>query len=187
MYTILAREVYWPAISKDVQQFIQNCDKCSANNVWRDHHQGLLKLLLIPDQKWRHITINFIEKLPVSNGCENIMVIVDCLGKGVIPIPCEKIDTHSITQKLIQYFISYHGIPASIVSDWETQFVNGMWEQFCKLLLIKQQLSTAYHAETDSQTEQMNAMIELFLQSFCNHGQSNWAPLLLMAQLTICS
>lgn len=186
MYAILAREVYWPAISEDVRRFVRNCDKCGANNVWRDRRQGLLKPLPIPDRKWRHIAIDFIEKLPASNGCEDIMVIVDRLGKGVIPIPCERIDTHSIAQKLVQYFIGYHGIPASIVSDRGTQFVNGMWGRFCELLRIKRQLSTAYHAETDGQTERMNATIELFLRSFCNHSQSNWAFLLPMAQLAIC-
>jgi len=81
------------------------------------------------------------------------MVIVDRLGKGVIPIPCEKVDTYTVAQKLIQSFIGYHGIPASIISDRGTQFVNGMWKRFCELLGIKRQLSTAYHAETDGQTE----------------------------------
>ena len=187
MYAILAQRVYWPGISEDVRRFVRNCDKCSANNVWRDRRQGLLKPLPIPDQKWRYIAIDFIEALPVSSGCKNIMVIVDRLGKGVIPIPCEKVDTYTVAQKLIQGFIGYHGIPASIVSDRGTQFVNGMWKRFCELLGIKRQLSTAYHAETDGQTERMNATIELFLRSFCDHAQSNWASLLPMAQLAICS
>jgi len=187
MYAILARRVYWPGISEDVRRFVRNCDKCSANNVWRDRRQGLLKPLPIPDRKWRYIAIDFIEALPASNGCENIMVIVDRLGKGVIPIPCEKVDTYTVAQKLIQSFIGYHGIPASIISDRGTQFVNGMWKRFCELLKIKRQLSTAYHAETDGQTERMNATIELFLRSFCDHTQSNWASLLPMAQLAICS
>ena len=187
MYAILARRVYWPGISEDVRRFVRNCDKCSANNVWRDRRQGLLKPLPIPDRKWRYIAIDFIEALPASNGCENIMVIVDRLGKGVIPIPCEKVDTYTVAQKLIQSFIGYHGIPASIISDRGTQFVNGMWKCFCELLKIKCQLSTAYHAETDGQTERMNATIELFLRSFCDHTQSNWASLLPMAQLAICS
>lgn len=186
MYAILARRVYWPGISEDVRRFVRNCDKCSANNVWRDRRQGLLKPLPIPDRKWRYIAIDFIETLPASSGCEHIMVIIDRLGKGAIPIPCEKIDTYTVAQKLIQNFIGYHGIPASIVSDRGTQFVNGMWKRFCELLGIKRQLSTAYHAETDGQTERMNATIELFLRSFCNHAQSNWASLLPMAQLAIC-
>lgn len=187
MYAVLARQFYWPSISSDVRRFVRNCDKCGAHSIWRDRRQGLLKPLPIPDRKWREIAIDFIEKLPISDGCENIMVIVDRLGKGVIPIPCKKIDTATVAEKLIRYFIGYHGIPAAITSDRGTQFVNAMWERFCQLMGITRRLSTAYHPETDGQTERMNATLEAYLRMFCDHTQSNWAFLLPMAQLTICS
>lgn len=187
MYAMLARQFYWPGVSDDVKHFVRNYDKCGANAIWRDRQQGLLKPLPIPDWKWREIAIDFIEKLPVSDGCKNIMVIVDHLGKGVIPIPCEKIDSITVAHKLICYFIGYHGIPATIVSDRGTQFVNDMWKVFCEILGIKQLLSTAYHPETDGQTERMNATLEAYLRVFCDRIQSNWAFLLPMAQLTICN
>lgn len=64
------------------------------------------------------------------------MVIVDHLGKGIIPIPCKKIDTAAVAEKLICYFIGYHSIPAAITSDRGTQFVNAMWKRFCQLMGI---------------------------------------------------
>ena len=86
-YAILARNVYWPGMAHDIRRFTRNCDKCRANVVWRDRRQGLLKPLPIPERKWREISIDFIEKLPISTGCSDMMVIVDRLGKGVIIEP----------------------------------------------------------------------------------------------------
>ncbi|THC87386.1 hypothetical protein EYZ11_013167 [Aspergillus tanneri] len=185
MYAILARQFYWPNIAADVRRFVENCDKCNANKIWRDRRHGVLKPLPIPDRKWREIAIDFIEKLPESNGCQNLMVIVDRLGKGVILIPCEQIDTPTVTTKLIQHFIGYHGIPSAITSDRGAQFVSDMWENFCKQLGIRRRLSTAYHPETDGQTERMNATIEAYLRSFCDRTQTNWASLSPIAQLAV--
>jgi hypothetical protein len=121
----------------------------------------------------------------MSEGCQNLMVIVDRLGKGTILVPCEKINTNTIATKLVRYFIGYHGIPSAITSDRGTQFVNEVWERFCSLLGIQRRLSTAYHPETDGQTERMNATIEAYIRMFCNHAQTNWVSLLPMAQLAI--
>jgi transposase InsO family protein len=184
-YAILARNVYWPGMAHDIRRFTRNCDKCRANVVWRDRRQGLLKPLPIPERKWREISIDFIEKLPISTGCSDMMVIVDRLGKGVIIEPCEKIDTDTVARKLIKVFIGHHGIPEAITSDRGTQFVNAMWERFCELLGIKRRLSTAYHPETDGQTERMNATIEAYIRAFCHWAQGDWAFLCPMAQLAI--
>lgn len=184
-YAILSRSVYWPGMSDAVRRFIRNCDKCGANTVWRDRRQGLLKPLPIPERKWREIAIDFIEKLPESENCTNLMVIVDRLGKGIILEPLEKLDTDFIARRFIKCFIGQHGIPSAITSDRGKQFVNKMWSRICKLLQIRRRLSTAYHPETDGQTERMNSTIEAYLRMFCNWAQSNWVFLAPMAQLAI--
>jgi integrase-like protein len=91
LYAILARRFFWPSISDDVKRFTRNCDKCGANNVWRSRRQGLLKPLPLPERKWREIAIDFVDKLPLSYGNRQMMVIVDRLGKGVVPVPCENL------------------------------------------------------------------------------------------------
>ena len=63
--------------------------------------------------------------------------------------------------------------------------MNEMWEQLCKLLRIHQCLFTAYHPQTDGQTEHTNATVEAYIQNFCNYTQDDWALLLSMAQLAI--
>ena len=113
------------------------------------------------------------------------MVIVDRLGKGVIPVPCENLEAETAARNLIKYFVGYHGIPTSITSDRGSQFVGDLWAHLCRMMGIGQRLSTAVHPQTDGQTERMNAVIQEFLRNFCNYHQDDWAPLLPAAQLAI--
>ena len=100
-YAIVARQLYWPNLSDDVRRFVDNCDKCGANTVWRQRRQGLLKPLPVPSRIWKDISMDFIEKLPMSDGNTNLMVIIDRLGKGIILIPCERIDTETVISKFV--------------------------------------------------------------------------------------
>jgi hypothetical protein len=113
------------------------------------------------------------------------MVIVDRLGKGIIIEPLEKLDTDYIARRFVKCFIGQHGIPAAITSDRGNQFVNELWARICELLGMRRRLSTAYHPETDGQTERTNSTIEAYLRMFCDWAQSNWAFLCPMAQLAI--
>ena len=113
------------------------------------------------------------------------MVVVDRLTKGMILVSCTDIITETVVYKLLSHVIAYHGIPSAITSDRGTQFVNEMWEQLCRLLGIHQRLSTAYHPQTDGQTERTNATVEAYIRKFCNYAQDDWALLLPMAQLAI--
>ena len=163
LYGILARTLFWPNMSMDVKRFVCNCDKCGANIIWRDHHQGLLRPLPIPEHKWQEISIDFIKKLPISKDCMYAMVVVDHLTKGMILVSCTDITTETVVYKLLSHVIVYHEIPSAITSDRGTQFVNEMWEQLCRLLRIHQHLFTAYHPQTDGQTECTNATVEAYI------------------------
>lgn len=185
LYSLLARQLFWPNMSADVKRFVKNCDQCGATNIWRDRRQGLLKPLPIPDRKWRELSMDFIEGLPESNGYSAILVIVDRLTKGTILIPCARTGSDYIVPKFLQHVVAYHGLPAAITSDRGSQFVGELWERMCSLLKINRRLSTAYHPQTDGQTERMNAVVESYLRNFCNFAQDNWSEILPMAQLAI--
>jgi transposase InsO family protein len=139
----------------------------------------------VPSRIWKDISVDFIEKLPISAGCSYLMVIIDRLGKGVILIPCEQVDTGTVISKFIDRFAREHGIADSIVSDRGTQFVNALWGGLCQRLGIQRRLSTAFHPQTDGQTERMNAVVEEYIRNFCNSYQTDWAPLTAIAQLAI--
>ena len=82
---------------------------------------------------------------------------------------------------LLQVFAK-HGTPTDIVSDWGKHFILWFWWSLCQLLGIKVNLLTAYHPETDSQTEWVNQILEQYLQVYINYQQDDWVNLLPLAE-----
>jgi len=76
----------------------------------------------------------------------------------------------------------YHGLPADIVSDRDSRFTSEVWKEFLQLLGIRPWMSTAFHPQTDGQTERLNQTIEPYLRTFTSKEQDDWARLLPMAE-----
>jgi transposase InsO family protein len=129
--------------------------------------------------------MDFITGLPESEGCTNLLVIVDRLTKGIILCPMEDITAEATAWAIINSLIHIHGFPRTIVSDRGTQFVNDMWKRACRLMGITRRLSTAFHPQTDGATERINAMVEEYLRIYVCYDQSNWKRILPMAELAL--
>ncbi len=95
---ILERQYFWSGMSQDVRRFVQNCDACGRNKVWRDKRQEFLKPLPVPDQIWKEISIDFITQLPESKGCTNLVVITDRLSKGIMCEGLSDIKAETVAQ-----------------------------------------------------------------------------------------
>ena len=182
---LVSREYTWPNLTNDVRQFVRNCDTCNRAKVWREQTQGLLKPLPIPERPWQELSMDFIVTLPTSNGCTNILVVTDRLSKSCILIPMSKIDAETVAQALIDNVFAHHHLPRSIVSDRGTQFVSMVWAKVCEKLNITRRLSTAFHPQTDGATERMNAEVEVYLRCFCSYAQTDWAPQLPIAMMSL--
>ena len=102
--------------------------------------------------------MDFITDLPPGQDSKAtiLLVITYCMGKGSIlfPVHPSKFDAESIALLFVEQYIPFHCIPKAIGSDCGTQFVNTLWTRVCQLLNINQHLSTAYHPETNGETEQ---------------------------------
>ena len=131
--------------------------------AWRERKQGFLKPLPVPNRLWSEISIDFITGLPLSDGCTNLAVITDRLGKGVILEPMRTTEAQDVAALFIRTFYRHHGLPTAIVSDRGTQFTSALWKRVCQLLGIVRRLSTAYHPETDGSTERMNQTVEIYV------------------------
>jgi IS30 family transposase len=108
--------------------------------------------------------MDHIEQLPPSGGYNSILVIVDRMTKQAIFIPCYTSDKAiDLAKHYVKHVFSKHGVPFSITSDRGKLFVSEVWTQVCKMLDIKSALSTAYHPETDGQTERVNQILEQYL------------------------
>ena len=129
----------------------------------------------IPDKAWSHISADFITKLPLAQGYDSILVVVDRFTKMAHFVPTtEKTTAKGLARLFRDNVWRLHGLPKSIISDRGPQFAAGLMKELNTLLGIATKLSTAFHPQTDGQTERMNQELEQYLRMFIDHRQEQW-------------
>ena len=121
--------------------------------------------------------------LPSSNGCDAIWVVLDCLAKQRHLVPCTStVDAKDLADLFIQWAFHLHGLPWTITSDRGPQFASYFWGRLCERLQIGRRMSTAFHPQTDGQTERFNSVMEQYLRSYVNNLQDDWTSWLPLAE-----
>jgi len=119
-----------------------------------------------------HILADFITKLPLVQEYDSILVVVDWLTKMVHFIPTtEKTSAEGLARLFRDNVWKLHGLPESIISDRRLQFAAGLMRKLNGMLGIKSKLLTAFHSQTDGQTERVNQELEQYLRMFIDHRQ----------------
>jgi transposase InsO family protein len=176
---LIKERYYWLGMDDDIERFVSNCHACRRSKVPRDKTPGLLHSLPIPDRPWQHISVDFKDMPLDKKGMNMVCVFIDRLGKRPISIPCNKtVDARTMAQLYLVHVHKYYGPATTIVSDRGPQFISAFWDEFCRLLGTKLKLSTAYHPQTDGQTENANQWIDQRLRPFANAFQDNWSTLI---------
>jgi len=164
MIELIKRTYWWPGLKEDVKNYIQGCFKCQQNKVQHQKKAGELHPLDIPQGPWQEISINIIGPLPKSNGMDTIVVIMDRFTKM---IHLKATTTNILSERIAKIYQDniwkLHGIPRKVLSDRRPQFALKFMEELMKALGMKRQLLTAYHSQTDGQTERINQEIGTFL------------------------
>jgi hypothetical protein len=183
----LSKWYYWPQMKESVDRYIRNCHICRRSKATREKYSGLLNPLPIPDRPWTDVTMDFVTGLPkTKDGFNAILMVVDRLTKMHHYVPCiaeeEGTTAEETARLLINHVWKLHGLPSTIISDRGPQFVSLVWKTVCKTLKINVKLSTAFHPETDGQSEIANQEMERYLRSYCNYQQDDWSDWLSMAE-----
>jgi hypothetical protein len=131
---------------------------------------------------WQNISVDLITKLPVSNRYNSIAVIIDQLGKGIQVVPCTEHLGEGMAHIYRDHIWKDFGLPEVVISGQGTQFVGYFMRDLLKLLGIKLNTSTAYHPQTNGQTEHVNQNIEQYLRVFTNFLQDDWADWLTLVE-----
>jgi len=180
---LIGRRYYWPKIREDIKRFIKNYDTCQRTKVVRHAPYGLLQPNEAPDRPWKSIAIDFITDLPKSEGYDTILVVIDRLTKRDHFIPYSKdLDAQQFTHLFMKEIVRLHGIPHDIITDRGTLFTSDLWKETTGKLGIQRRLSTAFHPQTDRQTERTNAILEQYLRAYINYQQDDWSDYLLLAE-----
>ena len=170
MYASLKPNFFWPRMKKDALEFTRQCLVCQKVKAERVKIPGKLQPLDIPEMKWECISMDFITGLPrVAGNFDSIFVVVDKLTKVAHLIPTRTTATATdIAQLFVREIVRLHGIPARIISDRDTKFTSKFWKAMFQSMGTVLNMSSAYHPETDGQTERVNQVIEDMLRAYCS-------------------
>ncbi|CAA7058127.1 unnamed protein product [Microthlaspi erraticum] len=167
MYKDIRRYYHWPGIKKAVARYVSQCQSCQQIKAEHQVPGGLLQSLPIPEWKWDSIAMDFITGLPIARGRQNntIWVIVDRLTKVTRLLPVRDTDKVEILADLyIKQIVRLHGVPTDIVSDRDPRFTAIFWRALQGALGTELHMSTAFHPETDGQTERTIRTLEDMLR-----------------------
>ena len=186
----IKRTYDYKGIKKDVVKIINECEDCARSKAARHKPYGELKPLQVPSRPWESIAFDHITKLPTSREIssdqeyDSIFVITDRLTKYGYFIPFkEATDAEVLAYTVLRTVVANHGLPNEIISDRGTTFASKFWQALMAQLGVKHKLSTAYHPQTDGQTERLNQTLEQYLRCYVNYEQDDWASKLPLAQL----
>ncbi|KAD2393282.1 hypothetical protein E3N88_40259 [Mikania micrantha] len=176
MYHDLKELYWWPKMKADIALYVSKCLTCSKVKAEYQKPSGLLQQPEIPQWKWDQITMDFVTKLPItSSGYDTIWVIVDRLTKSAHFLSMKETDKmDKLTRLYIKEVVSKYGIPTSIISDRENKLTSRVWQTLHDALGTRLDMSTAYHPQTDGQSERAIQTLEDMLRACVIYFGSSW-------------
>ncbi|KAL0533473.1 hypothetical protein IC582_030313 [Cucumis melo] len=176
MYQDLKRVYWWRNIKREVAEFVSKCLVCQQVKAPRQKPAGLLQPLSIPEWKWENVSMDFITGLPRTlRGFTVIWVVVDRLTKSAHFVPGKSTYTASKWAQLyMSEIVRLHGVPVSIVSDRDARFTSKFWKGLQTAMGTRLDFSTAFHPQTDGQTERLNQVLEDMLRACALEFPGSW-------------
>ncbi|GKA03989.1 reverse transcriptase domain-containing protein [Tanacetum coccineum] len=160
----------------EIATYVSKCLTCAKVKAEHQKPSGLLQQPKIPKRKWDKIIMDFVSELPRTlTGYDSIWVIVDRLTKSAHFLPIKKTDSmEKLTQLYLKEIVCRHGVHVSIISDQDSRFASGFWRLLQKALGTNVNMSTAYHPETDGQSERTIQTLEDMLRACVIDFGSSW-------------
>jgi hypothetical protein len=181
---------YFPGMRQAIKEYVRRCDICRRNKHDRHAPYGLLQPLQVPTKPWQSVAMDFIVKLPPSadpvtkEAYDGIMVVTDRFSKYGRFIPYRETWTAvDLAHVFLKNVVANHGLPEQLISDRDKLFTSNFWTALMQHLSVKHKMSTAYHPQTDGQTERLNQTLEQYLRHYVNTRHNNWVELLPLAQI----
>jgi hypothetical protein len=171
----LRRDFHFPNMRHLVQEFVRSCPTCQRYKSEHLHPAGLLMLLPVPSAVWADISLDFVEALPRVNGKTIILSVVDRFSKYYHFTPLvHPYTAASVAHTFFADIVRLHGVPQSIVSDRDPVFTSTFWRELMRLMGTKLHMTSAFHPQSDGQTEAANRVIVMYLRCFTEDRPRQW-------------
>ncbi|KAK3146343.1 hypothetical protein QOZ80_3BG0264910 [Eleusine coracana subsp. coracana] len=171
----LRRDFHTPNARIVVQDFVRSCDTCQRYKTEHLHLAGLLTPLPVPTAVWADVTMDFVEGLPKVGGKSVILTVVDRFSKYAHFIAlAHPYTAESVARVFFAEIVQLHGIPVSITSDRDPVFTSAFWKELFMATGSKLNFSTAFHPQTDGQSEAVNKAIAMYLRCLTGDRPRNW-------------
>ena len=177
----IRKKYYWDSMLKDIAEYCKTCPVCQRVRV--HHHKPYGNLSSIPPggvEPFTTVTLDFITDMPPARDpytgktYDAILVLVDKLTKHATYIGTSKtLDAKGLADLIWREFVCHHGMMRELISDRGSLFTSRFWSTLCWHLGAKRKLSTAFHPQTDDQTERQNQVLKHYLRVYCNYKQDN--------------
>ncbi len=175
MIQTLQKNYWWPRFREDVLNHVRHCDSCQRNKSSTQKPHGELMPLQLPRTTWSSVSLDLITQLPKTrSGNSTIMVMVDRLSKMVHLAAMSSDGAADCLKVFLQNVVSKHGVPDELITDRDARFASSLWTELMKSLNIKMCLTSAYHPQSDGQTERMNRVLEDNLRHYVAPSQEDW-------------
>jgi hypothetical protein len=173
---LLSRQFFWPGMRHTVETYVSSCEQCQRNKTLNTKQQGLLQPIDTLPERWHTLTMDLITGLPLTkSGKDAIVVFVDKFTKLAIYAAVTKdIDAPALARVFYDHVYRRGGLPAAIITDRDPRFTGAFWQTLFSLCGTKLKMSTAYHPQTDGQTERANRTLVESLRTYTNSRHNDW-------------
>ncbi|KAM3243961.1 hypothetical protein ACQJBY_055715 [Aegilops geniculata] len=171
----LRRDFHAPNLRKTVQEYVRACGTCQRYKSEHLHPAGLLLPLPVPTGMWTDVGINFVEALPRMGGKSVILTVVDRFSKYCHFVAlAHPYTAESVAQVFFAEIVRLHGVPQSMVSDRDPVFTSAFWRELMRLTGTKLHMTSAFHPQSDGQTEAANKIIVMYLRCLTGDRPRQW-------------
>ena len=173
----ISSSCWWPTLAADVSKWCQECTECQKNKGTNRAPAGLLRPLPVPTHPWQAISMDIMTDLPVTAEGHDAIVVFCCrLSKMVHFVPCCKsYGAPEFANLFVKHVFRAHGLPSSIVSDRDPRWTSHFWKTVFTLLGTQLNMSTAFHPQSDGQSERSFRTLQQMLRAFVSPRQDDWA------------
>ena len=174
-YDRLSANFWWPHMLNDVRRWIKFCPRCQLAKTDNSRRPGLLQPHATPPRPFHTMSTDLVTDLPLSNGFDTIIVFVCLLTKRAFFIPTRKqLSAEGAARLFLRNVFPSTGLPRVLISDRDVRFTSSFWSTLFKSLGTTLKLSTAFHPETDGQSERVIQHLLVLIRTLCHPYRDDW-------------